>query len=421
MLALAALATDEGLESCLELLPALLGRVKQLKSQMNEQAVSNVMLAVAKLHSKGVGIQSLAGFLTVLEQRIEDVTPYMTAEGVSNMMGVMATLSADAAAFKASVDSLPVLHFRMSQVKSQMKVSYIYRVACATLQLHRLGAESKVLAPVLTSLDSRLLEVVPKLNARGVSSIMGVVAICSTDYPPEFSADVLRSLSTRIKEVEAELTARDVAELMRAVGTLSLDAFQVCSGLLPVLLLRLKELEVEMSVHERVDDAMWATARLSQNLQADLAAFTRVNAEVSELSGVEASKAMWVVAKLYAAGGPTAPYADVIPLLVERIKEGQDDIKHPQESQSAGLCQTHTVQLVSFACEVTSRPCQDTEAQAPFGRATVQLHWKPAAFGKVLRYTKWSSMQVAQWRGSYSWFHPWRLSFAHMARRRERS
>ena len=37
MLALAALATDEGLESCLELLPALLGRVKQLKSEMNEQ------------------------------------------------------------------------------------------------------------------------------------------------------------------------------------------------------------------------------------------------------------------------------------------------------------------------------------------------------------------------------------------------
>ena len=90
------------------------------------QAVSNVMLAVAKLHSKGVGIQSLAGFLTVLEQRIEDVTPYMTAEGVSNMMGVMATLSADAAAFKASVDSLPVLHFRMSQVKSQMKAWFVF-------------------------------------------------------------------------------------------------------------------------------------------------------------------------------------------------------------------------------------------------------------------------------------------------------
>ena len=57
------------------------------------------------------------------------------------------------------------------RVKSQ--VGYIYRVSCATLQLHRLGAESKVLAPVLTSLDSRLLEVVPKLNARGRLGVCG--------------------------------------------------------------------------------------------------------------------------------------------------------------------------------------------------------------------------------------------------------
>ncbi|CAJ1433978.1 unnamed protein product [Effrenium voratum] len=195
-------STNADLEALLGLLPALAARVRAVVSVMNSQDVANVIWSVAELSRKGVMSDDLFGLLPMLADRIPHVTSGMTEQAVSNVIwaaGQLSVAPGNPDAIQGLREMLPTLLARASAMLPSAPPRFLANT-CWGLALSKYND-----ADFLEAVAGRVADEASEWHTRGAALDLPELLCALARLNATGQADMLTAVSKKLSQMLGRL------------------------------------------------------------------------------------------------------------------------------------------------------------------------------------------------------------------------